>query len=222
MPYYYNNSKNTFSQNGEDGIVEILFNELGVDYNNLNICEYGATDGIHCSNSRKWLLETNAKCLLIESGDYGSDIFANLLNNTKGYNAICVNSKVGNPDSNPEYTRLDTILNNNNFPEDFDLLSVDIDGADHESVYTKGKYNPKIIIIEINSSKDPTNTNLPLHLNNNDGGMNFGSSIKWLNQLGYDAVCHTGNMIYVRKDLVGKLSIPTEEINSNSLYTGNH
>ena len=220
MSYYNKFSKNTFSQNGEDGIIEKLFEELNLNTESLFICEYGAHNGIHCSNSRKWLLENKAKCLLIESNNYNPNLFLELVNNSSSYGAICVNSKVGNPDYNIEYTPLHSILKINNFPEDFDLLSVDIDGEDHLSVRTKENYNPKIIIIEINSGKN-LYENLPLDVNMDQGGMNFGSSIKYMNEIGYDAVCHTGNMIYVRKDLTNKLSIPIELINSENLYTGN-
>jgi hypothetical protein len=48
--YFYNTySKNIYSQNGEDGIVEELLKRLNI--NNGWVCEFGAWDGIHLSNT---------------------------------------------------------------------------------------------------------------------------------------------------------------------------
>lgn len=50
------------------------------------------------------------------------------------------------------------------------------------------------------------------------GAFNFSSSMAFLNGMGYDVVHHTGNMIAVRRDLVRKLSIPMNQINSGDLF----
>ena len=45
--------KNVFSQNGEDGILEILLKKLKLLSKNKDnwCCEFGAWDGIHGSNT---------------------------------------------------------------------------------------------------------------------------------------------------------------------------
>ena len=41
--------KNNYSQNGEDGVLEKITNLL--ELNNLELCEFGAWDGIQGSNT---------------------------------------------------------------------------------------------------------------------------------------------------------------------------
>ena len=47
--FYNTYSKNVYSQNGEDGIVEELLKRLNIT--NGWVCEFGAWDGIHLSNT---------------------------------------------------------------------------------------------------------------------------------------------------------------------------
>ena len=58
----------------------------------------------------------------------------------------------------PQYTedicyqlKLETFLNKNNIPYDFDLLVVDVEGKEHEVFYSFdiNKWNPKMIIVEL-------------------------------------------------------------------------
>ena len=46
---YHNYCDNIYSQNGEDGIIRQLFNELNIKSGYL--CEFGAHDGVSSSNS---------------------------------------------------------------------------------------------------------------------------------------------------------------------------
>jgi hypothetical protein len=206
-PHYKQFQQDIYSQNGEDGVLDTIFKELGVDV--PICCEYGGHDGIHASNSRRFLIERQSKVLYIE-GDKG--LFDVLKTNTKDYpTAILENCFVACENGTP----LNQLLTKHSFPIDFDLLSVDIDGCDHWSLSQIGNYRPKVIVIEIDSGKHPL---IPSTINLNDGAYNFASSMFFLNQMGYDVVLHTGNMIAVRKDLTHKLSIPHEQINSKVLF----
>lgn len=206
-PHYKQFQRDIFSQNGEDGVLETIFKELGVDV--PLCCEYGGHDGIHASNTRRFLIERGSKVLYIE-GDTG--LFEVLRNNTKEYpNAIVENCFVACESGVP----LSELLSKHEFPMDFDLLSVDIDGCDHWSLSHIGNYRPKVIVIEVDSGKHPLNpSTMPL----SGGAFNFASSMAFLNGMGYDVVLHTGNMIAIRRDLVGKLSIPPDQINNKMLF----
>jgi len=46
--------KNIFSQNGEDGIIEKIFDLIGT--RNKVCCEFGAWDGIHFCNIRNLII----------------------------------------------------------------------------------------------------------------------------------------------------------------------
>lgn len=56
-------TKNKYSQNGEDGIIETIFQTIPIT--NRTCCEFGAWDGIHLSNCRK-LIEEGWTATMIE------------------------------------------------------------------------------------------------------------------------------------------------------------
>jgi hypothetical protein len=47
--FYNKFAKDIYSQNGEDGIIEEILNKLEI--NNGYVCEFGAWDGVHLSNT---------------------------------------------------------------------------------------------------------------------------------------------------------------------------
>jgi hypothetical protein len=44
-------NRNLFSQNGEDGVIERILNIVG--QGGRTCCEFGASDGVHLSNTRR-------------------------------------------------------------------------------------------------------------------------------------------------------------------------
>ena len=66
---------------------------------------------------------------------------------------------------------------------------------------------PKIIVIEINLRPGI----LQWHNGVKFIGILF-STLSVAKDKGYTLVCHTGNMIFVRNDLISKLNIPEEEL----------
>src|SRR6185436_3102249 len=99
-------------------------------------------------------------------------------------------------------TRLDALLQTTPIPKDFDLLSVDIDGADYHVWESLTRYEPRVVIIEFN----PT---IPGHIEfvqPRDMTVNQGNSIRSLvklgKQKGYELSCVTEyNAIFVRANL---------------------
>ncbi len=199
-PHYNKFKNNIFSQNGEDGIITQLCIELNIGKGWF--CEFGAWDGIYLSNCYN-LLTKGWNGIMIE-GD--SEKYIDLLTTKSKHEGQLnvINKFVGinGQDS------LDNILINTSIPRDFDLLSVGIDGADYFVWENFKLYNPKIVIIEVNSNYQP--------------GVRIasekGSSFSAMQSLGiskgYSLVCHTGNTIFVRNDLIHMLSL-TQEFLSN-------
>lgn len=74
---------------------------------------------------------------------------------------------------------------------DCDILSIDIDGNDHD-VWMAYKFQPKIVIIEINSSLDPEE-----EFFSSDKGASYITMILAGLKKGYTPICHTGNIIFV-------------------------
>ena len=194
---YLKFSKNYFSQNGEDGIIEKIIEQLNLDQK-IFVCEFGAGNGIFLSNTFNLVINHNAVSLMIESNE---KLFKELLKTSEqNKNIIPVNKSVKATGNNS----LDNILNENNFPIDFDLLSIDIDSNDLEVWENLENYNPKIVIIEINSYLAPNilqrhNPELGLR------GNSFKSTLEVGQKKGYCLIVHTGNLIFLRNDLIEKI-----------------
>lgn len=69
----------------------------------------------------------------------------------KAYDTICVNVFVRPEGEN----KLDNILSLTPIPKHFDLLSIDVDGDDYHVWQSLHKYQPKVVIIEINVRDKP-------------------------------------------------------------------
>ena len=123
--YYSDHKKNFYSENGEDGILNEIIKNLGLD-KRIFLCEFGAWDGKFLSNTFNIVKNFESTVLFIESSQ---EKFKNLLITAKKYkNIIPVNRTVSSKGENS----LDKILKENNFPSDFDLLSIDVDSNDLE------------------------------------------------------------------------------------------
>ena len=197
--FYTEFKKDIHSQNGEDGIIEELLKRLEIS--NGWVCEFGAWDGVHLSNTFNLVKTKNFKAVFIEGNN---SKYNDLLKTCEKYpNIIPLNAYV---DHNNTKNSLDNLLKNTEIPYDFDILSIDIDGYDYYIWKSLINYKPKIIIIEINSS---INTNNQKHIHNPPkyNGTGFRPTFNLGIDKGYKFVLHTGNMIFVRDDLFNKLNI---------------
>jgi hypothetical protein len=185
------------SQNGEDGVLAEIFRRLEID---SGWCvEFGAWDGRYLSNTFA-LVERGWQAVHIEA-DPGR--FQDLLETARQYPAITPIQAVVEP-SGP--SSLDELLPSTPVPSDFDLLSVDIDGLDWQVWHGLRRYQPKVVLIEVNSEIPP-----PTEQIHGDGrqGSSLESMTKLAREKGYTLACHTGNAHYVRDDLVAKLDLDT-------------
>lgn len=180
--------KDVTSQNGEDGVLEAIFDRIGVK--TWWCCELGAYDGI--TNSNTWNLRKNHGWtgVLIES-DYR---LISALQGNSCERDIVAHAHVDKVNS------LDRILLQTMIPKDFDLLSIDVDGEDQDIWRSLEHYTPRVVVIEVNSSFPP--------------GVEHKSSISNCVELGkekgYELALHTGNCIFVQRKYVKELGIDTE------------
>lgn len=183
---------NETSQHGEDGIVARILETIGrLD----NWCvEFGSWDGMVCSNTYSLITKKNYSAVLIE-GEKGryKDLVRNFRENKK---VICLNKFVGFDADNS----LDAILADTPIPQNFDLLSIDIDGNDYHVWDAFCRYKPKVVIIEFN----PTIPKVVDFVQPRDMSVGQGSSILSINKLavskGYELVaCTQCNGIFVDK-----------------------
>jgi hypothetical protein len=189
--------KNINSQNGEDGILEELMKRLNI--HSGYVCEFGAWDGIHLSNTFN-LIQKGFKSVLIEGDPEKFKDLEKLVEQYPTITPICawVDHAKDSPNS------LDKLLQRTQIPIDFDVLSIDIDSFDYQVWESVEVYRPKIVIIEINSAIPFSDLN-HIHTPGVYEGTGFGPMFNLGKKKGYRFLTWTGNMFFIREDLYSKL-----------------
>jgi hypothetical protein len=190
---------NVNSQNGEDGLIREMLRRLRITSG--YVCEFGAWDGVYLSNTFD-LIQRGFRSVLIEGDE---EKFKDLLKLSERYPTITpvcayVDHVPGSQNS------LDNILQKTNIPVDFDVLSIDIDSFDYQVWDSLKNYNPKIVVIEINSSIDISVAD-HIHTPGVFQGTSVLPMLNLAKQKGYEFVVHTGNMIFIRRDLYPVLGL---------------
>lgn len=134
-----------FSQNGEDGIIDVLRSQL--KHSNRYIVEIGAAEGTE--NNSSWLLTTAGYEGLMVEGDPRQSARArrNVGRYSIGSQFLSMFVKLGT---------VDAILNKVAF-RDPDVFSLDIDGNDWyiANAMFSHEFRPKIVSVEYNSAFGP-------------------------------------------------------------------
>ena len=201
---------NVHSANGEDGIIKKLFSDL--DITNGIVCEFGAHDGFHDSNTAA-LWEQNYQAILIEPD---GKRFSQLQKNTSEHDVECIHTGVQKEREGNIKNTIDDILERSKFnitPDNFSLMSIDIDSYDYYVFKSIEKYFPKVLIFEV-SSGHPINDDFI----SEDKGCSIKSAYELGIEKGYKMICHCGNVIFVRNDLTYKL--PDYDYSIENLHLG--
>jgi hypothetical protein len=176
-----------YSQRGEDGMIQYIFSRL--DITDGYFVELGGWDGIYHSNVYN-LVKNGWAGVYIEQD---SDKYKQLKQNMKHYSTVsCIQGSV-NLEAG---SCLDSFLDKEKAPREFDLLSLDLDGYDYW-VWGTLTYRPKLVVIEYNSNWDSPCT-VPYDRNHIwDGTQFFGASAEALkllaDHLGYELIGHMPN-----------------------------
>lgn len=199
---------NRYSQFGEDGILNAVFNRLNGDWKKTKgyCVDVGAADGLMFSNVRQFI-EAGWSALLIESD---AERFAKLAKSAggqfgEGY-VKCFNYRV---EPSGEHS-LDSLLAMADAPE-IDLLSIDIDGQDYYIFNSLLNYHPRVVVCEYAGEVEP------MFIPQLDGEGQAGwQAIVWVGAArGYIPIARThSNLIFVRRNLIDKLGIPVEHLAS--------
>lgn len=188
---------NTYSQFGEDGIIEKIFEVIGTQ---SKLCiEFGAWDGFYLSNTARLWSAGGWRAILIECD---ASKFRLLVEKTKPYPCTCICARVGNTHKDS----LEAILEQHHLSGlAVDLLSIDIDGNDYYVFESLTTLHPRVIICEFN----PT---MPPHLDiyfpyDNYWGCSVGALRRIARDKGYELVAVTEvNCIFVTKEEVPKFA----------------
>jgi hypothetical protein len=178
------------SQNGEDGVLEAIFDKIGV--RTWWCVELGANDGK--TNSNTWNLRKNhgwTGVLIEQDSALIEQCKENAIDND-----IVAHATVTENEPNT----LDRILLQTMIPKVFDLLSLDTDGTDQAIWRSLLHYRPRVVVIEVNSEFLPG----VIHKDSISCAVNLAK------MKGYELALHTGNCIFVRKEYVKVLGIDTE------------
>lgn len=190
-----------YSQNGEDGIIEAIFERVGTT--NRVFVEIGVQDGLETNST--WLLlkgwdgywfEGNSKSVAAINGKFSGPIGKKQLKVQQGFVTA---------------ENVEAILQENEVPIEFDMLSIDIDGNDYWVWKSIEKFKPRVVVIEYNALFRG-NVRWVMKYNPShvwDGTSYFNSSLKSLELLGQSkGYCLVGcnfhgiNAFFVRRDLV--------------------
>lgn len=188
--------KNIYSQNGEDGIIEEIIKKINLK--DIEVCEFGAWDGKHYSNTFNLVENYSAKAVYIEKDSFR---FNNLIETSKKFkNIFPINSSI---DLNENL--FDKIVSKTFLKKNFDILSIDIDSNDLEIWESIKNYEPKIVIIEICSYILP---GILQRYNSEKKTKNsFTSTINVGKSKGYTPIAHVGNLIFIKNEYLDKLNI---------------
>ncbi len=228
---YHKYCKNIYSQNGEDGILEQILKELEIK--NGTFCEFGASDGLTSSNTYNLIKNYNFSGVAIELNELS---YRKCVENYKSFPKVQVFH--GAVLYNNKNNDLNRWLKRGNLPEDLDVLSIDIDYDDYYVWENLTEFNPKIVIFETNSYRDPIYEELPGKPSREYNidllkqwypariamGCSFISAISLGLKKGYIPISYTGNIIFIRRDLIHKLREFPYKISENpyeylTLYT---
>lgn len=135
---------NAYSQFGEDGILQAIFDRVGVK--NRWCFECGASCGVFMSNTRR-LIEAGWQGVLVES-DPKSFSRLSQRNNCQ---SVLWNVQLQPTGENSA----DALLSKSNAPTDLDLFCIDIDGADYHIWNCLTQYLPRVVVIEVATDGDP-------------------------------------------------------------------
>jgi isopenicillin N synthase-like dioxygenase len=155
-------AKDNTSQNGEDGIIERIFQIL--DSAELRWCvDVGAWDGKHLSNTHSLLVSPDEESSASWSGvliEANMDRFEELSLLHKKFHNICVCRTVSciENDTNSLPNILKPLIEqrsprSKSLPKEFDFLCIDIDGSDYwvlHDLLVEGSFRPKVVCIEFN------------------------------------------------------------------------
>ena len=174
-----NFEKKIYSQNGEDGVIEHIFEKIG--FTNKIAVEFGVSAGGGGGQANTRLLAEQGWKVFWFDCDPASDVPDNVV-----FTQARLTSK-----------NICSIFESAGVPKDFDLLSIDVDGNDYHLREALSSYNPRVCVLEYNGCVDGATEYIMKEDDNyvwlwKNKDRTYGASLKSLTQqaerLNYDLV----------------------------------
>ncbi len=199
-------AKSIYSQHGQDGILQKIFELIGTT--NKYFVEFGSNGEKTGGGNTAYLREFGFSGLLMDG--YENPY------NEKHARDFPVEIEFVTAEN------INSLFEKHSVPNEFDLLSIDIDGQDfHVWNNLDDKYKPRVVIIESNYGMYPQlDVVQPYDIHWTwDGTYRHGASLRALmnlgNQKGYDLVAFTGaDGIFIQKEILKKKQITCEFANN--------
>lgn len=189
-----------YSQNDEDGILEEIFDRIGVVHKTF--VEFGAEQGLE--NNTHYLLHKGWSGLWMEGNQLSFQSLCNRFRPAIGSGQLKVHNAYVDRDN------IDRILASHQMQGEIDLLSIDIDGNDFHVFKAISVVSPRVVVIEYNGKFPPGCEWVMAHHPSYqwNGSDRQGASLKSLEKLGtqkgYQLVgtnINGTNAFFVRQDL---------------------
>ncbi|MGI9592310.1 MAG: FkbM family methyltransferase [Myxococcota bacterium] len=204
-PDLRSSERSVFSQFGEDGVIERLFEIIapGPKF----VVEFGAGDGVKHSNARNLILEHGWSAFLIEGDAQKSRAMNATYADLPRVKALQAWVYPGN---------IEILFEENGVPKDLDLLVIDIDSNDYYVWRAIQQFEPKVVQVEANPAFAPPQQMVVKFdpMNYWDGSDYHGASAQtWYNlarKKGYELVYHVSggnNLFFVRKEYFRRFGI---------------
>ena len=202
---YQNFNKVGTSQNGEDGFLNYLFSKIKGPNEKGYYVEFGAGDGYWLSNTWYFREKKGWDGLLMEGNSEGH---ISRLNDSEKKRLNLHLEMVSGDNINDLFKKY-------NVPNNFDLLSIDIDSHDYWCWKGITDYNPSIVIIETNPGIPnilpltfPKDKKCEWVRNEKHYGTNLLALYRLAEEKGYCFVnTIKQNAIFIKKDLFPKLDM---------------
>jgi hypothetical protein len=191
-----------YSQNDEDGIIQEIFNRIGVT--NRVFVEFGVENGVEC-NTAKLLIDGWRGLWLEASPQFVVEI-------GKSLSAFLQSRYLTVKQAMVTAENINGLIEQAGITGDIDLLSIDIDYNDYWVWKAITAVKPRVVVIEYNATlRPPLSLTVPYDPTKYWDGTNyFGASLEALVRLGRDkgyriVGCNFSgsNAFFVREDLTG-------------------
>lgn len=189
--------KDIYSQAGQDGIIEYIFNVLGIQKGHF--VEFGAGDGVYWSNCRKLFDEGWSGVFIECDRKKFSELKRNYFNNK---HVLCINNKVEIKGQN----NFDRIMSKYAVDKPITFLSIDVDGIDLEIFETIEKNLPLVVCIEGGQGAYPFDPRMPPYCT-----VNIGQSLNVIHNVakkkGYEIICTFQDTFLIQKHLLCNFNV---------------